>query len=164
MTDVHTEAQRRRNMSAVRSKDTHPEMLIRRGLHARGFRYSLHHRKLPGHPDLVLRKYNAVVFIHGCFWHGHDCPLFRWPASRADFWRAKIGRNREVDARSALTLTSGGWRILTIWECALKGPDRRPIEDVLEQAGNWLVSGEATAEIRGAGGAGAANPGSPHIR
>jgi DNA mismatch endonuclease (patch repair protein) len=149
MTDVHTKAQRSKNMSAIRSKDTRPEMLIRRGLHQRGFRYSLHHRKLPGHPDLVLKKHNAVVFIHGCFWHGHDCPLFKWPATRAEFWRAKIQRNREVDARAVEELRREGWRVLSIWECALKGRWRRPLEDVLDQTCRWLSSKAGEEEIRG---------------
>lgn len=149
MTDVHTEAQRRRNMSAIRSKDTRPEMLVRRGLHARGFRYSLHHRKLPGHPDLVLKKHNAVIFVHGCFWHGHDCPLFKWPATREAFWKAKIQRNRVVDREAFEALHQAGWRILTIWECALKGRGRKPLDLVLDEACGWLDSEVGVAEIRG---------------
>jgi DNA mismatch endonuclease (patch repair protein) len=149
MTDVHNQAQRRRNMSAIRSKNTRPEMLIRRGLHARGFRYSLHHRKLPGHPDMVLKKHRAVIFVHGCFWHGHQCPLFRWPASRREFWTAKILRNRAVDARSVEDLRRAGWRILTIWECALKGKGKRELEDVLDRTDAWLRSGRGHMDIEG---------------
>jgi DNA mismatch endonuclease (patch repair protein) len=151
MTDVHTPAQRRRNMSAVRSKDTRPEMRIRRGLHRRGFRYRLHHPKLPGHPDLVSRKHRAAVFIHGCFWHGHECPLFRWPASRIDFWRAKILRNREVDQRAVDALRKAGWRVLTVWECALKGGRRRPEDVLLDEIAGWLRSDAPVGEFRGQG-------------
>lgn len=150
MTDVHTQSQRQRNMSAIRSKDTRPEMLVRRGLHARGFRYALHHKKLPGHPDLVLRKYRAVIFIHGCFWHGHGCPLFRWPATRREFWKAKILRNREVDRRASAELRDAGWRILTIWECALKGRGKLPFETVMGEASDWIESEEERKDIQGA--------------
>ena len=149
MTDVHTRDQRRRNMSAIRSKDTRPEMLVRRGLHRRGFRYRLHHRKLPGHPDIVLGKYKAVIFVHGCFWHGHECPLFRWPASREEFWKTKIQRNREVDRRALESLRRAGWRVLTIWECALKGRGRRPVEEILDRIGEWLPSESEAAAIEG---------------
>lgn len=149
MTDVHTPAQRQRNMSAIRSKNTRPEMLIRRGLHARGFRYRLHHKKLAGHPDLVLKQHHAVVFIHGCFWHGHGCPLFRWPATRKEFWKTKILRNKDVDRRAQDDLCRAGWRILTIWECALKGRGKRPLDDVLDQACEWIRSKKDRAEIEG---------------
>ena len=136
-------------MSAVRSKDTRPEMLIRRGLHRRGFRYALHHKRLPGHPDIVLKKYNAVVFVHGCFWHGHECPLFRWPSSRAAFWKAKILRNREVDNRAITALLSAGWKVVTIWECALKGREKRPLEEVLDRVEQALRSGIGQEDIAG---------------
>jgi DNA mismatch endonuclease (patch repair protein) len=152
MTDVHTREQRRRNMSAIRSKDTRPEMLIRRGLHGRGYRYSLHHKLLPGHPDIVLRKYKAVVFVHGCFWHGHECRLFRWPATRKDFWRSKILRNREVDSAATSDLLSAGWRIVTVWECALKGPNKRPVDAVLDSIESILESDTVHEEIAGIGG------------
>ena len=151
MTDVHTPAQRRRNMSAVRSKDTLPEMRIRRGLHRLGFRYTLHHGKLPGHPDLVLRKHNAVVFVHGCFWHGHECPLFRWPRTRGEFWRAKIRRNREVDRMALESLRGLGWRVLTVWECALRGNSRHREDDLLDAIAVWLRSESPEGELRGQG-------------
>jgi DNA mismatch endonuclease (patch repair protein) len=153
MTDVHTTEQRRRNMAAVRSRNTGPEMLIRRGLHGRGFRYSLHHKKLPGHPDIVLTKYKAVMFVHGCFWHGHGCRLFRWPASRPEFWRAKILRNRQVDAQALAALRAAGWRVLTVWECALKGKDRRPFDEVLDRVETALRSGTREEDIAGIGSA-----------
>lgn len=88
---------RSRMMAGIKAKDTKPELIIRRGLHAMGFRFRLHAKGLPGKPDLVLRKYRAVIFVNGCFWHGHECVLFKWPKSRADFWREKINRNRHND-------------------------------------------------------------------
>src|SRR5689334_13526787 len=100
MADVHTPEARSRNMRAVRDRNTKPETIVRKMLHSRGFRYRLHVRTLPGTPDLVLPKYRAVIFVHGCFWHGHDCYLFRMPTSRRDFWEAKIGSNKRRDAQS----------------------------------------------------------------
>ena len=93
MADVVDRKTRSRMMSGIRGKNTRPELLIRKGLHARGFRFRLHDKRLPGKPDLVLPKYSAVIFVHGCFWHGHDCHLFKWPQSRREFWRKKITRN-----------------------------------------------------------------------
>jgi DNA mismatch endonuclease, patch repair protein len=136
-------------MSGIRGKNTRPELLIRKGLHARGFRFRLHDSRLPGKPDLVLPKYNAVIFVHGCFWHGHDCHLFKWPKSRREFWRTKITRNRAKDADSYARLKEADWYILTIWECALKGRTRRPLEKVLAIAADWLVYGQNDRQIRG---------------
>jgi DNA mismatch endonuclease (patch repair protein) len=149
MADIVTAAIRSRMMAGIRGKNTKPEMFIRRGLHALGFRFRLHTRSLPGTPDLVLRKHCAVIFVHGCFWHGHDCHLFRWPAERADFWRAKITRNREVDMRAAEMLAAAGWRQGVVWECSLKGRARLPLETVLRACSEWLHSGEPRLNIRG---------------
>jgi DNA mismatch endonuclease, patch repair protein len=110
---------RRRAMTAVRSTGSAPEMIVRRGLHARGFRYKLHDRTLPGRPDLVLPKWRAVVFVQGCFWHGHGCPAFRMTASRIDYWGPKILRNAHRDRRVAARLRRMGWRVLHVWECKL---------------------------------------------
>lgn len=136
-------------MSGIRGKDTTPEMILRRGLHALGFRFRLHDKALPGKPDLVFPKYHAVIFAHGCFWHGHDCHLFKWPSSRPEFWLAKINRNRDVDARSELRLAEYGWRQCIVWECALKGRARLPLENVIANCAEWLKSDSATLEIRG---------------
>lgn len=141
-------------MAGIRAKNTKPEMVVRRGLHALGFRFRLHDRSLPGQPDLVLPRWRAIVLVHGCFWHGHACPLFRWPGSRQEFWRTKIGRNRERDREVDAALDQKGWRVLTIWECALKGPGRIGADAVVSAAGTWLRSGERTGEIRGAESAG----------
>jgi len=136
-------------MSGIRSKDTKPELVVRRGLHARGFRFRLHARDLPGKPDLVLAKWRAVILVNGCFWHGHDCPLFRLPATRQDFWREKIGRNRQRDSEVAQRLDLAGWRVLNIWECALKGPGRIGQDTTIDLAALWLRSDEPRGEIRG---------------
>ena len=149
MTDVVDRATRRRMMSGIRGKNTGPEMIVRRGLHARGFRYRLHDGGLPGKPDLVFVRYNAAMFVNGCFWHGHGCHLFKWPSSRARFWRQKISANRKRDAETLLALRKAGWRVAIVWECALKGRLRRSASQVVEDAGEWLRSGGEFREIGG---------------
>ncbi|HAQ34711.1 MAG TPA: very short patch repair endonuclease [Alphaproteobacteria bacterium] len=123
MTDVVPPRVRSRMMSGIRGKDTKPEMVVRRGLHAMGFRFRLHDRSLPGNPDLVLRKYRTVIFVHGCFWHRHDCRYFKWPATRPEFWRNKILRNVERDEENVAALEAMGWRVLTVWECETRNPE-----------------------------------------
>jgi DNA mismatch endonuclease (patch repair protein) len=149
MVDVVDQKTRSRMMSGIRSKNTKPELLIRKGLHARGFRFRLHDKHLPGKPDLVLPKYSAVIFVHGCFWHRHDCHLFKWPKTRREFWHKKLLRNQEKDVESFASLKKDGWYILTIWECALKGRTRRPLDEVLDMAADWLVSGRRDRQIQG---------------
>jgi len=130
MTDVLTTEQRRLNMSRIKGRNTKPEMIIRRGLHQRGFRFRLHRRDLPGCPDLVLPRYQTVIFVHGCFWHGHGCCLSKVPQTRTAFWTTKIDKNICRDKMAAESLTHTGWRILIIWECALRGPSK-PTLDLL---------------------------------
>ncbi len=149
MVDIVPAEVRSRMMANIRGKNTKPELLLRKALHAAGFRYRLHDRALAGTPDIILPRYRAVVFVHGCFWHGHDCPLFRWPATRPDFWRTKIERNREVDARNEEQLGMAGWRQAIVWECALKGKLRRPLAEVTAQCASWLRSDNQRIEIRG---------------
>ncbi|MCK8465194.1 very short patch repair endonuclease [Aliiroseovarius sp. S1339] len=149
MADVHNPEARSRNMAAIRGTNSKPELLIRHGLHARGFRYRLHDRKLPGRPDLVLPKYQAVVFVNGCYWHGHDCPLFKWPKTREEFWREKIGGNVERDQRNLAALKAAGWRIACVWECALKGRGKLPREDLIDNIATWLSSDRKEASFRG---------------
>lgn len=109
-------------MSRIRGKDTKPEMIVRKFLFANGFRYRLHDKKLPGKPDLVLRKYNTVIFVHGCFWHGHDgCKYFQLPKTRSEWWKAKIERTKVVDAAAVAELERLGWKVLVVWECELRG-------------------------------------------
>ncbi len=141
--------QRQLNMSRIRGKDTKPEMLIRRALHAAGLRYRLHGGKLPGKPDLVFPARRAVVFVHGCFWHGHHCPLFRLPATRTAFWSDKIESNRKRDAAAVVALRSDSWRVLTIWECALRGPARREVSEVAAEARNFIRGDTELAELEG---------------
>ncbi len=116
-----TKEQRHRCMASIRSRDTKPEMLVRKFLFARGFRYRLNHRRLPGHPDLVLRKYRTVIFVNGCFWHGHEgCKFFRLPKTNVEFWQKKILRNQQRDIEEQHTLAKMGWHCITVWECQLK--------------------------------------------
>ena len=140
---------RSRMMAGIRATNTKPELILRKGLHARGFRFRLHDRKLPGKPDIVLPRYHAVIQAHGCFWHGHECLLFKWPKTREEFWRTKIARNRVVDERNKEFLINEGWRQATVWECALKGRTRLPIDEVLSHCENWLMSDKQTVEISG---------------
>lgn len=122
MADVHDLATRSFNMSRIRSKDTKPEMIVRKYLFSKGYRYRLHHRKLPGKPDIVLAKYNSVIFVHGCFWHGHDrCKYFVVPKTKTDWWLNKINRNKLLDSENIKKLKAAGWRVISVFECNLKG-------------------------------------------
>lgn len=136
-------------MAAIRGNDTKPELIIRRGLHARGYRYRLHEIRLSGKPDLVFRKYNAVLFINGCFWHGHECNLFRWPKTREEFWRDKIGGNVARDERNRTDLLKSDWRVGVVWECALKGRGRLLPNAVIDSIARWLSSDVSEFSIRG---------------
>lgn len=149
MPDVVSKETRSRMMSGIRSKDTKHEISIRKSLHAAGYRYRLHRRDLPGTPDLSLPRFRAVVFIHGCFWHRHDCSLFKWPTTRSEFWFAKINGNRDRDEEAHCALKRMGWRIGVIWECALRGTQRRDHGDVMEELINWLHGDEITLVVEG---------------
>ena len=146
--DKLSKLQRHNNMAAIRSKDTKPEMIVRRGLWKRGFRYRLNHKRLPGHPDLVLRKYRTCIFVNGCFWHGHNVALpqmsdgrgqmgdviessecCKIPKTNREFWVAKIRRNKERDKEEQKKLAAMGWHCITVWECELT-PKKR--EETLE--------------------------------
>ncbi|WP_018950963.1 very short patch repair endonuclease [Thioalkalivibrio sp. AKL12] len=149
MTDRLSAEERSRLMSRVRGTDTQPELWLRRCLHAKGFRYRLHAKELPGRPDLVLPRYSAVIFVHGCFWHGHDCHLFRLPSTRVDFWREKIDTNRERDRRNRSKLLDLGWRVLDVWECAMRGKERLDPKELLDQVEDWIKGPEVTLTVRG---------------
>ena len=149
MTDVLTTEQRQFNMSRIRGRDTKPEMFIRKGLHARGLRYRLQDRKLPGRPDLVFPRHCAVILVHGCFWHGHDCAMFRLPATRTAFWEDKITTNRKRDANAHQALLALGWRVLTVWECSLKGPARWLPNAVLDACVDFVLSSRTEQQIVG---------------
>ena len=121
MSDVHDKKTRSFNMSRIRSKDIGPEILVRKFLFGKGFRYKLHDRTLPGKPDLVLPKYATVIFVHGCFWHGHEgCKYFVIPQTRKKWWTDKISRNKQLDAKHNRQLRKLGWKIITVFECRLK--------------------------------------------
>lgn len=137
-------------MSGIRGKNTAPEILIRKSLFSRGYRYRLNLRNLPGSPDIVLPKYHAVIFVHGCFWHGHRCPFFRIPATRSEFWNKKIEDNRKRDHNSEMELLNSGWRVCTIWECAIKGKTRLSrLPELIDTVENWLRTGEQRIEFSG---------------
>ncbi|MET4102812.1 DNA mismatch endonuclease (patch repair protein) [Roseovarius sp. MBR-38] len=136
-------------MAAIHGKDTKPEMLLRRALHAMGFRYRLHDRRLPGRPDLVFPQYRAVVFVNGCFWHGHQCDQFRWPNSREEFWRAKIGGNAARDDLNIASLHNVGWRVGVVWECAVKGKWRLGADAVVDAVAGWLSSDRRDLVVQG---------------
>lgn len=125
MVDSLTPAERSERMSRIRSRDTKPELWVRKALHADGFRFRLHRGDLPGRPDIVLPKYGTVVFVQGCYWHAHHCQKGRIPATRRDFWKGKFEGNKKRDARNARALRVAGWRVLTIWECDLATATKR---------------------------------------
>lgn len=121
MADVHTPEQRSYNMSRIRSKNTKPEELVRKFLFSQGFRYRKNDARLPGKPDIVLPKYKTVIFVNGCFWHGHEgCRYFVWPKNNAEFWEEKITGNIQRDKHNHQLLANQGWRVIEIWECQLK--------------------------------------------
>ena len=142
MVDVVTPEVRSQMMASIRGSDTKPELFIRRGLHKMGFRFRLNDRSLPGRPDLVLPKYKAVFFVNGCFWHRHCCHLFKWPASRPEFWREKLEGNAKRDLQVSQDLVKSGWRVGVVWECAIKGRNKLPVDDVLNACSDWLQSSD----------------------
>lgn len=141
MTDVVSKQVRSRMMSGIRGKDTRPEMTVRRLLHGQGFRYRLHRKDLPGKPDIVLPKYKAAIFVNGCFWHGHGCSLFKWPASNVDFWKQKIEANKSRDTQAIAALEKSGWRCRTVWECESR---RTPAKLLAEDLAIWIMNGNST--------------------
>ena len=149
MADIVDKDTRSRMMSGIRGKDTKPEIAIRKALFARGLRYRIHYTRLPGKPDIVLPKHKAIILVNGCFWHGHDCHLFKWPSTRKDFWKEKISLNRERDKKNIDLYHQRGWRVMTVWECALKGKTRRPIPEIIGLIENWIFSGFEDKEITG---------------
>jgi len=151
MTDVHTPERRSRNMQAIRSANTKPEIKLRKLLFARGLRFRLHVNGLPGKPDIVFPKYRVAVFVHGCFWHGHECYLFKLPKTRTVFWATKIAQNRSRDRRGITALHQAGWRVLIVWECALKGRLSWNPVSLVDHVERWIRvqdAGVPVTEIR----------------
>ena len=136
--DVFSKDKRSKIMAAIRSKNTRPELIVRKYLFAKGFRYRINHPHLPGHPDIVLRKYRTCIFVNGCFWHGHDCPKGHIPKTRQDFWRTKINRNRERDKEEQRRLAEMGWHCITVWECELSPAKREATLQSLEYTLNHI--------------------------
>ena len=122
MADVHDKKTRSYNMSRIKGKNTRPEVLVRKYLHSQGFRFRLHDKSLPGKPDIVLKKYKTVIFVNGCFWHGHQgCKYFTLPKTRTEWWKDKIYKTKERDKKKIIELEKSGWNVITVWQCQLKG-------------------------------------------
>jgi len=138
MVDVHSPAIRSKNMRAIGNKNTRPELIVRKLLHAHGFRYRLYVKDMPGKPDLVFPRFRAVIFVNGCFWHGHECYFFKMPVSRVEFWEKKISDNIKRDHRNKILLSDSGWKVLVVWECAIKGKNKLSQAELLNFISRWL--------------------------
>ena len=149
MADIVDAATRSRMMSGIRGRDTRIEVTIRKALHAQGLRYRVDVRNLPGRPDILLPRWRAVVLVHGCFWHAHDCGLCRLPATRPEFWRRKLEDNAARDRRNHQALLDAGWRVATVWECALRGNGTGAAAKVTDLLVAWLRADRPVLEIRG---------------
>ena len=149
MPDIVDSATRSRMMRGIHGKNTKPEVQLRKALFAQGFRYRLHAKELPGKPDILLPRYQAAILVHGCFWHGHGCHLFRLPGTRTEFWSEKINSNRRRDSIARKHLLEQGWRVLTVWECTMKGRDRLPLDKLVSRVSAWLDSESCCLEIAG---------------
>lgn len=157
--DTVDPATRSRMMAGVKGKNTKPEIEVRKSLFRKGFRYRINDRRYPGKPDVVLPKYKAIIFVHGCFWHGHDCGYFRLPATRPDFWEAKIATNITRDANTILRLRAMDWRICVVWECSLRGRARlHRLEIIANSIEAWLISKSDYLELDRASCQGLINP------
>jgi DNA mismatch endonuclease (patch repair protein) len=147
--DIVNSKKRSEMMSGIRSKNTKPEILIRKGLFNSGYRYRMNDKKVFGKPDIVLKKYNAVIFIHGCFWHGHiGCGNFKIPSTNKQFWEDKIDTNRKRDSEVLNYLRAQGWRICIIWECSIRGKEQLLLIDkTIKNISDWLLSDNIWLEI-----------------
>lgn len=148
MVDIVDSVTRSRMMAGIKGRNTKPELLIRSLLHRKGFRFRLYGKDLPGKPDIILPKYKSLIFIHGCFWHGHqECPLFKLPTTRPEFWSTKISRNQQNDSKNINLLLDKGWRVCIVWECSIRGAKKDP-EKVINTIITWLSSDNSFLEIR----------------
>ena len=146
MTDIVDKQTRSRMMAGIKGKNTKPELILRRALHARGFRFRLHSGKVQGRPDIVLAKHRAAVFVHGCFWHRHaGCQYATTPSTRQEYWQEKFEANVARDSAVCATLLDSGWRVATVWECALRKTEQ--VVTTTELLSEWLVSGDDQIEI-----------------
>lgn len=144
MADITDPATRSRMMAAIRSRDTKPEIALRRALHLRGFRFRLHDRQLPGSPDIVLPRYRSVFLVNGCFWHRHGCSNSRLPSTRAEFWQSKLDANVARDLRNQRELTRLGWRVAVVWECEVREAERTGNPALYERLARWLKEAALT--------------------
>jgi DNA mismatch endonuclease (patch repair protein) len=140
-------ATRSRMMAGIKGKNTKPELLLRKALHRRGFRYTLHSKSLPGRPDIVFPSRKAVIFVHGCFWHGHDCRFFKWPSTRVEFWREKIEHNMHRDERNIQALLGAGWRVATIYECSFRSAGTERCERTASSCASWIKSKRKSLKV-----------------
>ncbi len=147
MADVHSSITRSKNMRAIRQQDTAIELRVAQLLKDRGFAYRVQDKNLSGRPDFVLLEQQAIIFVHGCFWHHHHCYLFKVPATRTEFWIGKINSNVERDNRYVRQLQESGWKVLIIWECALRNKLRLSYGDLQERVEEWLLAMDQSAEI-----------------
>ncbi|WP_370298341.1 very short patch repair endonuclease [Pontibacterium sp.] len=147
MADVHDAKTRSKNMAAIKCRNTKPEVYLRKKLHALGFRYKLGDKALPGKPDLVLPKHHAVIFINGCFWHAHGCHMFKIPATRSEWWKHKLFRNKQRDHEQWEELRANGWRVLVVWECAIRGRQKIVESELIDQIAQWLRGENEFCEI-----------------
>lgn len=138
MADIVSQEKRSKMMSGIKGKDTKPEITVRKALHKKGFRFRLHDRNLPGKPDIVLPKYRTVVLINGCFWHGHNCNLFKWPKTNRFFWEDKINSTKARDEKNIKHLENQGWHVITVWECSLRGKSIEAIEATINLLANEI--------------------------
>jgi DNA mismatch endonuclease (patch repair protein) len=137
MADIVSPEKRSQMMAGIRGKNTKPEIVIRNGLHRRGLRFRVHNSRLPGKPDLLFPRFGAIIFVHGCFWHGHECSIFKWPQSRPEFWRRKIEGNRERDQRMTERLLAQGYRVRTVWECETRASSEE-LAQTLDEIASWV--------------------------
>lgn len=147
LVDIVDAVTRSRMMSGIKGKNTSPELIIRKALHARGFRFRIHTAHLPGKPDLILPKFRAAIFVHGCFWHGHNCRYFKTPKTRTDFWMGKIEKNKVRDAMQIAKLNEAGWRTLIIWECAIRKMKSENSTSLIDTVTAWLSQNSTFREL-----------------
>ena len=131
-------AKRRALMQRIKSKNTEPELVVRRALHVRGIRYRLHVKLAGTRPDIVLRSHRVAILVHGCFWHGHNCHLFRWPKTRSDFWKEKISKNRARDRKVVRALVKEHWSVATVWECATRDQTPQHLHRLIDGLERWI--------------------------